>query len=152
MEVPEQSSSLDVGRVRVTDRDLRGSPNWMAKYSIISGDPQGAFSIRTDSHTNEGILSLVKVTMIAVHIESNWWKDWIALFLGLYRLIIQWSSDQEAIIYNLLCSLIASRWCCCALWLPRRGRLIALPYSMSEYVVKIYCISFPRTPRPTVVV
>ncbi|XP_069822154.1 cadherin-15 isoform X2 [Dendropsophus ebraccatus] len=60
MEVAEQSSDIDVGRVSVTDRDLRGSPNWMVKYSIISGDPQGAFTIRTDTQTNEGILSLVK--------------------------------------------------------------------------------------------
>ncbi|CAJ0955798.1 unnamed protein product [Ranitomeya imitator] len=60
VDVPEESSGLDVGRVSVTDRDLRGSPNWMVKYSIISGDPQGAFSIRTDTQTNEGILSLVK--------------------------------------------------------------------------------------------
>ncbi|CAN2389463.1 Cadherins are calcium-dependent cell adhesion proteins [Pristimantis euphronides] len=60
MDVPEQSTGLDVGRVSVTDRDLRGSPNWMVKYSIISGDLQGAFSIRTDPQTNEGILSLIK--------------------------------------------------------------------------------------------
>ncbi|XP_073439592.1 cadherin-15 isoform X1 [Dendrobates tinctorius] len=60
MDVLEERSGLDVGRVSVTDRDLRGSPNWMVKYSIISGDPQGAFSICTDTQTNEGILSLVK--------------------------------------------------------------------------------------------
>ncbi|KAG9475056.1 hypothetical protein GDO78_003487 [Eleutherodactylus coqui] len=60
MEVAEQIAGLDVGRVSVTDRDLRGSPNWMVKYSIISGDPHGAFSIRTDPQTSEGILSLVK--------------------------------------------------------------------------------------------
>ncbi|KAG8563049.1 hypothetical protein GDO81_015908 [Engystomops pustulosus] len=60
MNVPEQSSGLDVGRVSVADRDLRGSPNWMVKYSIIRGDPQGAFAIRTDPQTNEGILSVVK--------------------------------------------------------------------------------------------
>ncbi|KAM4018572.1 cadherin-15 isoform 1-T1 [Anomaloglossus baeobatrachus] len=60
MDVPEESSGLDIGRVSVTDRDLRGSPNWMVKYSIISGDPQGAFAIRTDPQTNEGVLSLVK--------------------------------------------------------------------------------------------
>ncbi|XP_040266775.1 cadherin-15 [Bufo bufo] len=59
-EVPEQSSGLDVGRVSVTDRDLRGSPNWLVKYAIISGDSQGAFSVRTDPQTNEGILALVK--------------------------------------------------------------------------------------------
>ncbi|XP_063801604.1 cadherin-15 [Pseudophryne corroboree] len=60
MEVPEQSSGMDIGRVSVTDRDLRGSPNWLVQYSIISGDPQGAFSIRTEPQTNEGILSVVK--------------------------------------------------------------------------------------------
>ncbi|XP_068116135.1 cadherin-15 isoform X2 [Hyperolius riggenbachi] len=60
LEVPEQSSGVDIGRVSVTDRDLRGSPNWLVRYSIISGDPQGAFSIRTDPQTNEGILSVAK--------------------------------------------------------------------------------------------
>ncbi|XP_075045150.1 cadherin-15 isoform X2 [Mixophyes fleayi] len=60
MEVAEESSGLDIGRLSVTDRDLRGSPNWIVQYSIIGGDPQGAFSIRTETQTNEGILSVVK--------------------------------------------------------------------------------------------
>ncbi|KAM4721647.1 cadherin-15 [Rhinophrynus dorsalis] len=60
MEVPEHRSSIDIGRVTVTDKDLPGSPNWKVRFSIISGDPQGAFSIRTDPETNEGILSVVK--------------------------------------------------------------------------------------------
>ncbi|XP_040185548.1 cadherin-15 [Rana temporaria] len=60
LEVPEQTSGVDIGRVSVVDRDLRGSPNWLVQFSITAGDPQGAFSIHTDPQTNEGILSVVK--------------------------------------------------------------------------------------------
>ncbi|XP_077307179.1 cadherin-15 [Lithobates pipiens] len=60
LEVPEQTSGVDIGRVSVTDRDLRGSPNWLVQFSITAGDPQGAFAIHTDPQTNEGILSVVK--------------------------------------------------------------------------------------------
>ncbi|KAG8437582.1 hypothetical protein GDO86_008334 [Hymenochirus boettgeri] len=60
LEVPENRSGMDFGRVNVTDKDLKGSPNWKVQYSIINGDPKHAFSIRTDPLTNEGILSLIK--------------------------------------------------------------------------------------------
>ncbi|NWU75087.1 CAD15 protein, partial [Onychorhynchus coronatus] len=60
MEVEEQAAGVDVGKVFVHDKDLAGSPGWLAKYTILEGDPEGAFAIRTDPHTNDGVLSVVK--------------------------------------------------------------------------------------------
>ncbi|KAI1889917.1 hypothetical protein AGOR_G00167850 [Albula goreensis] len=50
----------DIGRVNATDRDVPGTVNWRAKYTVAKGDPYGHFSIRTDAETNQGILSVVK--------------------------------------------------------------------------------------------
>lgn len=55
-------SGVDVGRLEVEDRDLPGSPNWAARFTILEGDPDGHFAIRTDPKTNEGVLSVVKVS------------------------------------------------------------------------------------------
>ncbi|XP_032709651.1 cadherin-15 isoform X2 [Lontra canadensis] len=60
MEVTEAVSGVDVGRLEVEDRDLPGSPNWAARFTILEGDPNGHFTIRTDPKTNEGVLSVVK--------------------------------------------------------------------------------------------
>ncbi|NXU53335.1 CAD15 protein, partial [Turnix velox] len=60
MEVEEQVVGVDVGRVFVHDKDLVGSPNWLAKFTILEGDPEGSFSIRTDPYTNDGVLSVAK--------------------------------------------------------------------------------------------
>lgn len=61
MEVEEQAAGAEVGRVLVHDKDLAGSPNWAAKFTILEGDPEGAFAIHTDPHTNDGVLSVAKV-------------------------------------------------------------------------------------------
>ncbi|KAJ6657142.1 hypothetical protein lerEdw1_002731 [Lerista edwardsae] len=60
MEAPENKQGVDVGRVMVQDKDLPGSPHWLARFTILEGDPEGAFAIRTDPHTNDGIVSLAK--------------------------------------------------------------------------------------------
>ncbi|XP_015418443.1 PREDICTED: LOW QUALITY PROTEIN: cadherin-15 [Myotis davidii] len=60
MEATEAMSGVDVGRLEVEDRDLPGSPNWAARFTILEGDPDGHFAIRTDPKTNEGVLSVVK--------------------------------------------------------------------------------------------
>uniref|UniRef100_A0A2K5JS97 Cadherin domain-containing protein n=1 Tax=Colobus angolensis palliatus TaxID=336983 RepID=A0A2K5JS97_COLAP len=62
LEATEAISGVDVGRLEVEDRDLPGSPNWVARFTILEGDPDGQFTIRTDPKTNEGILSIVKVS------------------------------------------------------------------------------------------
>ncbi|KAF1589659.1 UNVERIFIED_CONTAM: Cadherin-15, partial [Eudyptes pachyrhynchus] len=61
MEVEEQAAGVDVGKVFVHDKDLAGSLNWLAKFTILEGDPEGAFTIRTDPYTNDGVLSVAKV-------------------------------------------------------------------------------------------
>ncbi|XP_007937360.1 cadherin-15 [Orycteropus afer afer] len=60
LEATEAVSGIDVGRLEVQDRDLPGSPNWVARFTILEGDPEGQFTIRTDPKTNEGVLSVVK--------------------------------------------------------------------------------------------
>ncbi|GAB1293764.1 Cadherin-15 [Apodemus speciosus] len=60
MEAAEAVSGVDVGRLQVEDKDLPGSPNWVARFTILDGDPDGQFKIFTDPKTNEGVLSVVK--------------------------------------------------------------------------------------------
>ncbi|XP_028595828.2 cadherin-15 [Podarcis muralis] len=60
MEAPENKQGVVIGRVLVQDKDLPGSPNWLAKFTILEGDPNGAFAIHTDPLTNDGVISLVK--------------------------------------------------------------------------------------------
>ncbi|XP_068006997.1 cadherin-15 [Melanerpes formicivorus] len=60
MEVEEEAPGVEVGKVFVHDKDLAGSPNWLAKFTILEGDPEGAFAIRTDPYTNDGVLSVAK--------------------------------------------------------------------------------------------
>ncbi|XP_007477378.2 cadherin-15 isoform X2 [Monodelphis domestica] len=60
MKANEAFGGIDVGRLEVQDKDLPGSPNWVAKFTILEGDPDGQFAIRTDPKTNDGILSVVK--------------------------------------------------------------------------------------------
>uniref|UniRef100_A0A8D2J785 Cadherin 15 n=1 Tax=Varanus komodoensis TaxID=61221 RepID=A0A8D2J785_VARKO len=60
MEAPENEHGAVLGSIAVQDRDLPGSPNWLAKFTILEGDPEGAFAIRTDPLTNGGVISVVK--------------------------------------------------------------------------------------------
>lgn len=66
MEAVEAISGVDVGRLEVEDKDLPGSPNWVARFTILEGDPDGQFKIYTDPKTNEGVLSVVKVSPVPV--------------------------------------------------------------------------------------
>lgn len=52
-----------VTNLTVTDKDEPGTSSWNAVYRIISGDPTGRFSIPTDPVTNEGLVTVVKVTL-----------------------------------------------------------------------------------------
>lgn len=72
MEVTEAVSGVDVGRLEVEDRDLPGSPNWVARFTILEGDPHGQFAIRTDPKTNEGVLSVVKVSGYMALLAGVW--------------------------------------------------------------------------------
>uniref|UniRef100_A0A674MWW4 Cadherin-4 n=1 Tax=Takifugu rubripes TaxID=31033 RepID=A0A674MWW4_TAKRU len=59
-EVPENKVNVVVTNLTVVDRDQPHSPNWNAVYRIVSGDPTGHFTIRTNPITNEGMLTVVK--------------------------------------------------------------------------------------------
>ncbi|XP_051738561.1 desmoglein-2-like isoform X2 [Ctenopharyngodon idella] len=58
--VEENIKDVEVVRIKVTDADLIYSENWMAVFTIVSGNEAGYFSITTDNKTNEGILILNK--------------------------------------------------------------------------------------------
>lgn len=60
-EVPENRVDLAVANLTVIDADQPHSPNWNAVYRIISGDPSGHFTIRTDPVSNDGLVTVVKV-------------------------------------------------------------------------------------------
>uniref|UniRef100_A0A3P9HWE4 Cadherin-4 n=1 Tax=Oryzias latipes TaxID=8090 RepID=A0A3P9HWE4_ORYLA len=59
-EVPENRVDLVVANLTVIDADQPHSPNWNAVYRIISGDPSGHFTIRTDPISNDGMVTVVK--------------------------------------------------------------------------------------------
>ncbi|XP_077108965.1 cadherin-4 isoform X1 [Ranitomeya variabilis] len=59
-EVPENRIDVVVTNLTVVDRDQPYTPNWNAIYNIISGDPAGHFTVKTDPVTNEGIVTVVK--------------------------------------------------------------------------------------------
>lgn len=60
-EVPENRVDIVVANLTVIDADQPHSPNWNAVYRIISGDPTGHFTIRTDPVTNDGMVTVIKV-------------------------------------------------------------------------------------------
>ncbi|XP_046884236.1 desmoglein-2-like isoform X2 [Hypomesus transpacificus] len=58
--VMENTISMEVLRMKAVDLDLMYSDNWLAVFTIVSGNEAGYFHITTDSKTNEGIITIVK--------------------------------------------------------------------------------------------
>ncbi|XP_003474150.2 desmocollin-2 isoform X1 [Cavia porcellus] len=58
--VEENTADVEILRVPVEDKDLAGTANWRANYTILKGNENGNFKIVTDSKTNEGVLCVVK--------------------------------------------------------------------------------------------
>ncbi|XP_019354240.2 desmoglein-2 isoform X2 [Alligator mississippiensis] len=58
--VEENTANMEVMRIKVFDRDEEFSDNWLANFTITSGNEGGYFHIETDTQTNEGIVMLIK--------------------------------------------------------------------------------------------
>lgn len=61
--VAENKADVQIMEMTVTDGDKPHSPAWNAKFKIISGDPEGLFSVKTGPNKQEGILSTAKVNL-----------------------------------------------------------------------------------------
>lgn len=68
----ERETGTSPLRLHVTDKDSPNSPAWRAKYTI-HGDVGGHFKIETDPETNDGILTVVKVS--AVWLRASHCRD-----------------------------------------------------------------------------
>ncbi|NP_001410785.1 desmoglein-2-like protein precursor [Danio rerio] len=58
--VEENTRFVEVVRIQAIDADLIYTDNWLAVFTLVSGNEAGYFSITTDKKTNEGILMLNK--------------------------------------------------------------------------------------------
>ncbi|XP_075440947.1 cadherin-2 isoform X2 [Ascaphus truei] len=59
-EVPENRVDVVVANLTVTDKDQPHTTAWNALYRIVGGDPTGRFSIKTDTNSNDGLVTVVK--------------------------------------------------------------------------------------------
>lgn len=59
MGVKVQTAGDVVCRLKVSDKDSRGSPSWRARYSL-QGEKAEHFSIQTDPDTNDGLITLTQ--------------------------------------------------------------------------------------------
>lgn len=57
----ENKVDAQVIMISVTDKDEPHSPAWNAKFTIVSGDPTGLFTVKTGSNKQDGIISTAKV-------------------------------------------------------------------------------------------
>lgn len=69
--IEENCLSSELIRLQAIDLDEEGTDNWLAQYSILSGNDGNWFEIQTDPKTNEGILKLVKVSMGSIRVPSK---------------------------------------------------------------------------------
>lgn len=61
--------STVVAKIRAVDPDE--GPNAELDYRILDGDGLGTFSITTDSHTQEGLITLHKVPVSTEELEQD---------------------------------------------------------------------------------
>ncbi|KAM4688321.1 cadherin-2 [Discoglossus pictus] len=59
-EVPENRVDVVVANLTITDKDQPNTPAWDAMYRIIGGDPTGRFTVKTDTNSNDGLVTVVK--------------------------------------------------------------------------------------------
>ncbi|XP_047459100.1 cadherin-1-like [Mugil cephalus] len=58
--VEENKVDTLVVKLSVEDKDEPNTPAWKAKFVIVSGDPQGFFTVKTGSEGHEGIITTAK--------------------------------------------------------------------------------------------
>uniref|UniRef100_A0A667ZJ16 Cadherin-1 n=1 Tax=Myripristis murdjan TaxID=586833 RepID=A0A667ZJ16_9TELE len=58
--IPENKVGALVVKMPVNDGDEPNSPAWNAKFKIVSGDPDGYFTVETGPNKNEGIVKTAK--------------------------------------------------------------------------------------------
>lgn len=61
--IEENRANMEIMRIKVFDKDEEFSDNWLANFTFVSGNEGGFFQIVTDTQTNEGILTVVKVSI-----------------------------------------------------------------------------------------
>lgn len=61
--VDENKADIQILTMRVTDGDDPHTSAWNAKFKIVSGDPDGFFTVKTGTNKQEGIISTAKVRM-----------------------------------------------------------------------------------------
>uniref|UniRef100_A0A6Q2XA59 Cadherin domain-containing protein n=1 Tax=Esox lucius TaxID=8010 RepID=A0A6Q2XA59_ESOLU len=59
--VEENTVNVEVLRIQAIDLDQQFTDNWLAVFTIVSGNEAGYFIITTDPKTNEGIIRIQKV-------------------------------------------------------------------------------------------
>lgn len=105
-----------IGRVNATDGDDHGGRNWKVQYHISEGDPNSHFAITTDPINNQGILSVIKVSVIDVGEITRCFRM-VYLYVYVYL---------TGLIYHLntkICTWVGNQLICCIL-LPSCGRLV----------------------------
>uniref|UniRef100_A0A3B4EYX4 Cadherin domain-containing protein n=1 Tax=Pundamilia nyererei TaxID=303518 RepID=A0A3B4EYX4_9CICH len=58
--IDENKKDVVVVKMIVTDEDEPQTPAWNARFKIVSGDPDGLFTVKTGTNKQEGILSTAK--------------------------------------------------------------------------------------------
>ncbi|XP_041698183.1 desmoglein-2 [Coregonus clupeaformis] len=58
--VEENTVNVEVLRIKAIDMDLKYTENWLAVFTIVTGNEAGYFTITTHSKTNEGIIMITK--------------------------------------------------------------------------------------------
>ncbi|XP_073535304.1 desmoglein-2-like isoform X2 [Phyllobates terribilis] len=59
-DVEENVANVEILRMKAFDEDEEFTDNWIAAFTIVSGNEDNYFEIVTDPQTNEGVLMLVK--------------------------------------------------------------------------------------------
>lgn len=75
-EVPENRVNVIVANLTVVDKDQPNTPAWNAVYKITAGDPTGRFSVPTDPTSNEGLVTVVKVSRTIQNLQLMLTSCW----------------------------------------------------------------------------